>query len=79
VKDGNADGKLDEWIDYLKSLPDEQTRAGIINKCGGGSNAVHMAATRNDSKTLEVLCDLGGGTYVCVCTFMLVSNSIVCM
>jgi len=69
VKDRSYD-EIDKWITYLtKAL----NRAEIINECEEGLNAVHMAAIRNDSKALEILCDLGGG--MCICMFLYICVS----
>ena len=65
MKEGNAEGNIDEWITYLKSISHEE-RAEIIHQFEGGSNAVHLATIKNDSRTLEKLVDVGGGGYVCV-------------
>lgn len=71
MKDGNTD-RIDEWIRYLKNVSHEESRAMIINQFEGGSNAVHIATIKNDSKTLEKLVDIGGGTYLhmCECTYV---------
>ena len=65
MKEGNSQGNIDEWITYLKSISHEE-KAEIINQFERGSNAVHLAAIKNDSRTLEELIAVGGGGYVCV-------------
>jgi len=65
VKEGNDEG-IDEWIRFLKNVPNEESRTMIVNQFEGGSNAVHMATIKNDSETLKKLFDVGGGMHACM-------------
>ena len=60
------DGILEQWILYLKHLPNGEA-GKLINTIEEGEkfNALHIAAIRNDAETLEELIEVGGGMFVC--------------